>query len=713
MAESVSILLEAEDKASKVIEGVGNALSGMAKIATGLVVAGAAAAGAAIVGLGAAATKAVNAFAESEQVSARLEAQLDALGSAAKVSKQDIDGLATELSKVSGFDDEDLIEGQSTLLRFGDLSKAQFEKASRAATDLAAITGMDVKSAFQQLGIALDNPEQGFGRLKRQIGDLTAAEEEQIKAAMEVGDTLKAQGIILDAVSRKTAGAAAKMGSTWIGQMNKLKTRWGNFWEDLGAEIVPFLGDWLDAVNDFFNDLTEPILRFVKSETFSRWMNNIYDYVFHKLIPSIREFSQRVMGTFNLAIRIAGRFISEFILPSLRRLWLWLQRQIPPAIKMVADFFNQKFLPAVKAVLEWVETTGIPILQKVVDWLKQKIPQAIDTLRLFWYNQLLPALKTVWGWIQTNLFPVFSTLVEWLKTNIPIAIQALSDYWNTTLLPAIQDVWAKIKNDLIPALQESYDWFKEQLPGAVSAYKDELKLLSDAFTAFKNLFVSGNEETGQSAIDWGATLAWVYENVKQQFDFIVAQVNFFLTMITSVFNLIKAVFSGSWDSILVELAIFGNNLTTGVWNLLKKFVSIFMDTSWWPDTKPLGRSIIEGIIAGWREKWDELWATITSGIDALKAKIQELIGYGSPAKEYMKIGQSMAQGIQVGFDGQMGPSAGAISNSLSPGNYGGGRGGGTVNITYAPAISTASPAEFEAAFVPLVSAAMRRVNRGR
>jgi hypothetical protein len=94
-------------------------------------------------------------------------------------------------------------------------------------------------------------------------------------------------------------------------------------------------------------------------------------------------------------------------------------------------------------------------------------------------------------------------------------------------------------------------------------------------------------------------------------------------------------------------------------------------------------------------------------------KIKELIGYGSPAKAYMKIGQSMAQGIQIGFSGQMGATSNTITNTLAPGSFGGGRGGGVVNITYAPAMSTASPAEFEAAFVPLVDAALRRVNRRR
>ena len=126
MAEKVEIIIEADDRASKVISGIGTKLGGIAKIAGGIALGGLAIAGGALVGLGASVTEFVKEATASQTVAARMQAQLAALGDAAKVTAPDINKLADEISKMTGFDDEALVAGQTTLLRFGNLSKEQF-----------------------------------------------------------------------------------------------------------------------------------------------------------------------------------------------------------------------------------------------------------------------------------------------------------------------------------------------------------------------------------------------------------------------------------------------------------------------------------------------------------------------------------------------------------------------------------------------------------
>lgn len=245
MAEKVEIILEADDQATGQIQNVDGALKDLSVTATVDVSQAMQDLRAATMDLFSDVTAVVKEFvaaaSEAETVQVRMEAQLKAIGKTAPVTAEKINELADEIAKLSGFDDEALVEGQATLLRFGNLSEEQFEKATRGAADLAAMTGMDLVSAFRQVGIALDNPEQGFGRLKRQIGDLTDAEKEQIKALMEAGDVAGAQAIILDALARKTDGAAEAIGDTFAGKVAIANTNVGNFMEDTGKKLTDML----------------------------------------------------------------------------------------------------------------------------------------------------------------------------------------------------------------------------------------------------------------------------------------------------------------------------------------------------------------------------------------------------------------------------------------------------------------------------------------
>lgn len=749
MAEKVEVIIDADDKASGPIKDIGGALEGLGKvakgaaIATGAIAAGIGAAAGALIGVGAIAKDFVMAASESEEVATRMEAQLAALGDTANVSANDINNLADKLSKISGFDDEDLIAAQATLLRFGNLSKEQFEKASTAATDLAAITGMDVKTAFQQLGVALDNPELGFGRLKRQIGDLTDAQKEEIKVAMEAGDVAKAQGIILDALAAKTKGAAEKMGNTLQGSMNKMRVAFSNVKEDVGAVMLPFVKtmfkkfadtvidafeniveffkstrfqDMLRRLTDWFGRLMDSVKRFFRGEFIGTLFYKIADILETKVIPSISEFAQRVGGTLRIALRALWSFISTFVIPILRRLWLWIQANLPPAIKAVANFFNNVFLPAIRDAFNWIEANVFPIIRRLWDWLQQKIPEAIFALRMFWYNQFLPAVKAVWEWVQANVFPIAQKLWDWLMTNIPAAIQSLSGFWNTTLLPAIRGVGDWIKNQFIPALQDTYDWFKTKLPEAIKTYKDELKLLEDTYKSLQDVMALFNSDSKKTSdgfkIDWAATFAWISAKVSAGFAFLLAQVNAFQILARDALDILKALFSGKWWELLAALIQFGEDFRIQAVEVLKKFVGVFTDKVKWPDLKPMGRAMIDGLIAGWKESWGTFWTLVDGDFNRLLALIAAKLLIHSPSQVFAdQIGKPMAQGVQVGWGKQMGLSSKTIGNSLMPGGYS--SGGGSIVINYAPMISTGSTAEFESQFVPLVDQAMRRVKRGK
>jgi len=58
------------------------------------------------------------------------------------------------------------------------------------------------------------------------------------KAALEMGDTLKAQDIILTGIEQKVGGAGEAIGETFAGEMNKVKVAYGNFQETVGTPLI-------------------------------------------------------------------------------------------------------------------------------------------------------------------------------------------------------------------------------------------------------------------------------------------------------------------------------------------------------------------------------------------------------------------------------------------------------------------------------------------
>ena len=62
---------------------------------------------------------------------------------------------------------------------------------------------------------------------------------------------------------------------------------------------------------------------------------------------------------------------------------------------------------------------------------------------------------------------------------------------------------------------------------------------------------------------------------------------------------------------------------------------------------------MQGIWVGIQNWWATLLANIQAKIAALPEYIKKLIGYGSPAKMFIPIGESMAQGIGAGFTSGM------------------------------------------------------------
>jgi hypothetical protein len=91
---------------------------------------------------------------------------------------------------------------------FRAVSGDTFDRSIELSVDLAEVLGTDLRSQVVQLGKALEDPITGLTALRRVGVSFTESQKEQIKTLVASGEALKAQGIILDTISKQVGGAA-------------------------------------------------------------------------------------------------------------------------------------------------------------------------------------------------------------------------------------------------------------------------------------------------------------------------------------------------------------------------------------------------------------------------------------------------------------------------------------------------------------------------
>jgi hypothetical protein len=198
-------------------------MKGMAKAA--ILSGGAAGVGLLAVGL----KKSVDAAVEAEKSQVRMQTQLKALNISFNRHGAEIDRTIQAHSRLSGFDDEDLQDSFTGLVRVtGDHNKAL--KANALAMDIARARGTDLDSASKLVTRALMG---NSGALRRVGIDIDKnASKQQIMAALQ----------------RKFGGQAEAYGKTAAGAQDRLRVAFENVMEQLGQKLLPLLVRFLNWV---------------------------------------------------------------------------------------------------------------------------------------------------------------------------------------------------------------------------------------------------------------------------------------------------------------------------------------------------------------------------------------------------------------------------------------------------------------------------------
>ena len=212
-----------------------------------------------------------------------LNATIKATGATAWTSSKQLQDMADSLQKVTNYSGGSIQQMQAVLLGFKNIKGDNFTQATNAILDMATVMRMDLSSAAQTVGKALDDPINGITSLQRQGFRFSDSQKQVIESLINTGDMAAAQKIILDELNTTYGGAAeaaqtasAQIKNAWndlqtgIGEFNT-----GFFSNKSGNNLVSFLQETGEAFGNFHDNTAFLNAQNGNLEDFMSWYTNL------------------------------------------------------------------------------------------------------------------------------------------------------------------------------------------------------------------------------------------------------------------------------------------------------------------------------------------------------------------------------------------------------------------------------------------------------
>jgi hypothetical protein len=185
---------------------------------------------------------AVAAYAESEKATASLTNALINQGIYSKELVDQYSDMATELQNLTGISDESIMNAQTAIQAYLGQTKVTKE-LTLAIADFAQAQGMDLTSASQLFGKAIDGNVGALGRYGLVL-DEDATKTERLAALTEQ-------------VSLKFGGSAVAAADGFSGSLAKMKENFSSLQEAIGERFAPILQTVVDKISSFFSAISQ------------------------------------------------------------------------------------------------------------------------------------------------------------------------------------------------------------------------------------------------------------------------------------------------------------------------------------------------------------------------------------------------------------------------------------------------------------------------
>lgn len=582
-------------EANKGIDEVGQKTSGLGeKLKSGLTTAGKVAVAGVAAGataIGALGTKAVAAYADYEQLVGGVETLF-------KDSQDQVMDYANNAYKTAGLFANEYMEtvtsfSASLLQSLGGDTSAAADKANLAITDMsdnANKMGADMTS--------IQNAYQGFAKANYTMLDNLKLGYGGTQAEMErlLADAEKISGIKYDISSYADIVDAihvvqTEMGITGTTAKEAASTIRGSFgmMKSAWQNLVTGMADPSQDLGVLVGNFTESVVTFG---------NNVIPRI-QELLPRIVEATTSLIGTVSEQLPA----ILQTILPSLvegaTSLVTGLMNALPAVLTVIADVAPtviNTLVPALIELLPQIVQTGIDIIvslaQGIADATPELIPAAAEAIA-----EIARILTD-----PDNLSAVIDAALEIILALVDGFMDAIP-----TLIEVIPDIIANLVTAIIvnaPKLIEA------SIALILSLADGLIKALPELVAAIPNLIIA------------------LVEGILDHLDEII------LAGVKVTGALIKGLIKAIPDIIMA------------IPRVISSIVDTFLDFDW----LGLGKNIVEGIIDGFVEMWNDFKNTVHDAVTGVVDEVKDILGIASPSKVFAGIGGYMAEGLGQGFD---------------------------------------------------------------
>ena len=228
------------------------------------------------------ASKSYEAFRTQKEAVSVLESVLKSTGATAWTSSEQLQEMATSLQNITNYGDETILSMHQVLLGFKNIKGDNFEHATKAILDMSTVMKMDLSSAAQVVGKALDDPINGLDSLRRQGFFFTEQQKKMLQSMVESGDIMGAQKIILEELDGSYGGAAksaADMVTQIKNSIGDLYEGYGQIFAKIGEKsgILKTFSDSINFLNDALVNYEENAAKVFGGEIYEKWFNSLSD----------------------------------------------------------------------------------------------------------------------------------------------------------------------------------------------------------------------------------------------------------------------------------------------------------------------------------------------------------------------------------------------------------------------------------------------------
>lgn len=419
--------------------------------------------------------KAVSAADEANKRFNVLANTIKATGANTWTSVEELDKMAKAYAQSTNYSVSEVEKMQSVLLGFRNITGETFEQASDAIMDMATVMGMDLTSAVQTVGKALDDPVKGLDSLRRQGFQFTEEQKAELQQLIKNGDQLKAQQIILDELAT-TYGGAAKAGQSAFA---KLQHSMDEFKENIGNKLMPVIETIMGKLTENMNRITS----IINSEEFDRFVAilvnvaNKVKSVLERTLNEIKTLFDNIKSNINSIDFSPLISILDTLIGIVKKTFDEIKTNIQKVFT-VFDELKQKMSGFTEILNLEKITTIINTIIDVFYFLRDEIKSIGDEIRKLIFDNIVK----IWDYLKQ----VFNNSNSALQ-NSESSIQSWGQFFYETfdnVFRIFQDLFGGIKAILTGDWEVAWEYAKLAM---MRVADNILNLMSTIANAFPNL----------------------------------------------------------------------------------------------------------------------------------------------------------------------------------------------------------------------------------